>query len=238
MLKDVSAEFQRDCLAFGTRPARAWPVFKALRSGGQGAVAGTGATPYHLWVSKTAGKTSVVKTLMSNRAVRKIVVKNARVAINSATTAIAARSAARSGGSGPPGTATPSRKPAPGALDTTAVKSIVTSVAKPVAEKMATTQTGRSVLETLNNISGEALGTRKRSENPLNAFVTKVAGAAASARTDVSTAQSEKATVKFTPLRPIAEPGAGPVETLRWPPPKLPSEAAAANPSDTGSAPE
>lgn len=189
-------------------------------------------------MSKTPGKTSVVKTLLSNRAVRKIVVKNARVAINSATTAIEARRAARSGGSGPPGSAVPSRKPAPGPLDTMTVKSIVTSVAKPVAEKMATSPTGRSVLETLNNISGEALGTRKRSESPLNAFVTKIAGAAASARADVSAAQSEKATVKFTPLRPSAAPGAGPVETLRWPPPKLPTEAAAANSSDTGSAPE
>jgi len=188
-------------------------------------------------VRKAPGKTSVVKTLMNNRAVRKIVVKNARVAINSATTAIAARSAARSGGSGPPGVVAPDRKPAPGSLDTTAVKSIVASVAKPVAEKMATTQMGRSVLETLNNISGEALGTRKRSEDPLNAFVTKIAGAAASSRTDVSTAQPEEATVKFTPLRPTASPGAGPVETLRWPPPKLPPEAAA-NRSDTGNAPE
>jgi len=114
----------------------------------------------------------------------------------------------------------------------------VTTVAKPVAEKLATTQTGRSVLETLNNISGDALGTRKRPENPLNAFVTKFAGAAASARTDARTPQPEEATVKFTPLRPTATPGAGPVETLRWPPPKLPPEAAAANPSDTGSAPE
>ena len=187
-------------------------------------------------MNKAPGKSSVVKTLVSNRALRKIVVKNAKVAITSATTAIAARSAAGSGDAGSPNSATPNSKPASGTFDSKAVTSFVTTVAKPVAEKMATTQTGRSVLETLNSISGDALGKApQRPDNPLNAFVTRLAGAAASARTGARPEQPEAAPVKFTPLQPAAAP-TEPIKTVRWPPPKF--DAAASNPSGTDTAPE
>lgn len=196
-------------------------------------------------MAKPVGKTSVVKTLIGNRAVRKVVIRNAKHAVTYATTTIAARKAAGSGDAGPAPESSaapsgkPAAKPASAAFDSVAVTSFVTSVVKPVAEKMATTQTGRSVLQTLNNISGDALGTTpKRSDNPLNAFVAKLAGAAASARTDARPAQPEKATVKFTPLQPVAAQDTEPVKTVKWPPPKLPEDSVTTNRSGTGSAPE
>ena len=72
-------------------------------------------------------------------------------------------------------TGRPRRKPL--LKDSKAMSGFAESVAKPVAEKMAANSTGRSVLETVNKISGDALGAApKKPDNPLNAFVTKLAG--------------------------------------------------------------
>jgi hypothetical protein len=218
----------------------------ALRSGGQGAVAGTCVSPYDLWVNKPPGKpTSVVKALINNRTVRRVVIKNAKQAITYVSTTLAARGAARSDdarsvpadAAGP--AAKPVAKPASSTLDWAAITHFVSSVAKPVAEKMAGTQAGRSVLQTLNHISGEALGTTpKRSENSAAASITKLAGAAGNlAKTSDRTSVSNETKVRFTPLQPPAPP-TEPIKTMKWPPRKPPAGAVEANQSGTDTAPE
>lgn len=194
-------------------------------------------------MNKPPGKpSSVVRSLIGNRTVRKVVIKNAKQAITYATTTMAARNAARSGdaGSAPPsytgGAGKPVAKPA--SIDSAALANFMTSVAKPVAEKMAKTQAGRSVLETLNNISGQALGTApKRSDNPAKAFINKLAEAASTNRAAPQTAAPEETKVKFTPLQPPA-PSSEPIKTVKWPPPKSPAATVDANPSGTDSAPK
>jgi hypothetical protein len=194
-------------------------------------------------VNKPPGKpSSVVRSLIGNRTVRKVVIKNARQAINYATTTMAARNAARSGdaGSSPASSTASTGKPVakPDSIDLSALTNFMTSVAKPVAEKMATTQTGRSVLETLNNISGQALGTApKRSDNPAKAFINRLAEAASANRAAPQTAVPEQTMVKFTPLQPPA-PSSEPIKTVKWPPPKSPAATVDANPSGTDSAPK
>jgi hypothetical protein len=195
-------------------------------------------------VSKPPGKpSSVVRSLIGNRTVRKVVIKNARQAITYATTTMAAKNAARSGDAGsatPPSSTTSAGKPVakPASIDSAALTNFMTSVAKPVAEKMATTPMGRSVLEMLNNISGQALGTApKRSDNPAKAFINKLAGAASANRAGAQTAAPEEAKVKFTPLQPPA-PSSEPIKTVKWPPPKSPAATVDANPSGTDSAPK
>ena len=135
--------------------------------------------------AKNVGKGATLITLLSNPVVRSVAIRAATQAANSASSYIESRSqkkkTASSTASSPaqgsssrpvhvesqtkvipptPGTKTSSSAKPSSFADSAAVESIVssiTSAAKPVAEKMAATSAGRSVLEAINSLSGQAL---------------------------------------------------------------------------------
>jgi hypothetical protein len=159
--------------------------------------------------------------------VRRLVIKGATRVANSASTYIADRTdkkspAAKQPASSKPVTAVPSKPPAkPSSLaETAAVETIVGSVAsaaKPVAERLASTSAGRSVLQAVNSITGQALGSSdspKRAGGSMATFVGNILANQAPPKS-----QPDKPAAKFTPVTPPSTP-AKPVETMVWPPPK------------------
>jgi hypothetical protein len=135
----------------------------------------------------------LAKVLLTNPNVRRVLVKNAKRAVSSASTAMASKGEQRSGG---PFSKGPLNRVNP--IDSVA-KSLVTSVAKPMAQKLASTEAGRSLLETIHNISGDALGkTPKRPERALDAVI-RLAGAAASAAGSASLARAKTSTARSGP---------------------------------------
>lgn len=168
-------------------------------------------------MAKVSGKGSIAGTLIANPAVRRVILRNAKRVAASAGGALAKR-----------GVTVPT--PGRSAFDTATVKSVVTSVAKPVAERLAKNETGRSVLQTISDISTDALGTkRKRPDGPLSSFVTKLAasGAAPKARA----AQPEPPKAAFTPLRPPPPPAENAAAVVKWPPRKPPIAAGESGPT-------
>jgi hypothetical protein len=94
-------------------------------------------------------------------------------------------------------------------------KSLVTSVAKPMAQKLASTEAGRSLLETIHNISGDALGkSPKRPDSPLTVLL-KLARAATPASGTASTSKAEQPSGPKA-ASSYAEPGE---PAVKWPAP-------------------
>ncbi len=120
--------------------------------------------------AKNVGKGATIITLLSNPVVRRAVITGATRAANSTAKFLAARSAKAGSTAGTPQPAAPESqatvvpKPAakPASLtESAAVESIIgslASMAKPVAERLAASSAGRSVLEAVNSISGQVLG--------------------------------------------------------------------------------
>jgi hypothetical protein len=185
---------------------------------------------------KKVGKGATIITLLSNPMVRRVVIKGATKAANSASNYLAARtdkkSPASPEGPGPvPASAPPSGSTAapktpskpPSFSESAAVESIVASAAsaaKPVAEKLAASPAGRSVLQAVNSITGQVLGgtdSPKRAGGSVASFVGNIIASQGAAQK--SEAKSEKPKVKFTPVKP-PDTSPPPVETMQWPPPK------------------
>lgn len=180
------------------------------------------------------GKGATVITLLSNPVIRRAVIKGASKAATSAADFVAAKreksgaaAVPQTAGSQPPTEAVPGAgsKPAKPAsiAEAAALESIVgsvASVAQPVAERLASSGTGRSVLEAVHTISARALGAaappRRAGASVANFVGSVLAGQPASKAPD----RPEPASVKFTPIKPPAAAAAEPVETMQWPPPK------------------
>ena len=169
---------------------------------------------------------SIARALLSNPGVRRAIVKNVRKAVSSASTSLSSRG-------GPAGTKAPGTPGPTGrsVLDPAGVKKLVTTVAKPVAEQLASTDAGRSVLRTISEISSEALGEKdKRPDRPLNAFMNRLAEARAAAAAPATPKPAEPR-VNFTPLQPPPPPSSAD-QVVKWPPPRIRS---AVDPGDAGS---
>lgn len=185
---------------------------------------------------KKVGKGATIITLLGNPMVRRMVIKGATKAANSASIYIANRNEKKTP---PPEPATPGSPSASAAQapttpnktpskpssfsETAAVESIVASAAsaaKPVAEKLAASPAGRSVLQAVNSISGQVLGgtdSAKRPGGSVASFVGNIIASQGAAQK--SEAKSEQPKVKFTPVKP-PDTSPPPVETMQWPPPK------------------
>jgi hypothetical protein len=151
--------------------------------------------------------TGLAKALLTNPGVRRVIAKNAARAVTSASSAIGSRGGKDSSA---PGAKEPSFLANP--IDAVS-KTLVTSVAKPMAEKLAKTDAGRSLLETIHSVSGDALGkTSKRPEGALNAVI-KLARAAASA---AAASQAQPRPTANRP-RPSSNPPWEPA--VKWPRP-------------------
>ena len=140
-----------------------------------------------------SGVGGLAKALATNRGVRRVIAKGATRAAASASSAIASKRAEGSSVAGSkesPFWANP--------IDAVS-KTLVTSVAKPMAEKLATSEAGRSLLETIHSISGDALGkTPKRPEGAFDTVI-RLAGAAASAAGAASLARAKTSTARSGP---------------------------------------
>lgn len=179
---------------------------------------------------RKVGRGATIITLLSNPMVRRVVIKGATKAANSASTYIAARTEKKSPAPKPPvssasETAVVSKPPAkPSSLaETAAVETIVGSVAsaaKPVAERLASTSAGRSVLQAVNSITGQALGSSDASKRAGGSMASFVGNILANQATPKTQPAPDKPAVKFTPVTLPSTPPAEPVETMVWPPPK------------------
>lgn len=178
---------------------------------------------------RKVGRGATIITLLSNPMVRRAVLKGATRVANSASSYIAARTEKKSPPPEQPASFVPekavaSKAPAkPSSLaETAAVETIVGSVAsaaKPVAERLASTSAGRSVLQAVNSITGQALGSAdgpKRAGGSMATFVGNIL--ANQATTPKSQPASDKPAVKFRPVTPPSTPPVEPVETMVWPP--------------------
>lgn len=177
-------------------------------------------------MAKVKGKSAVVITVLSNPAVRRAVIKGATKAAGSAAAFAATRaekSKAPAAGAMPSPAQPETTPPGPAAGktaslgETVAVESIVTSVAKPLADRLAASSNGRSVLQAINSISGQALGAApKRGGAAVAGFVGNILAGQGAHKPAQAEAQPA---VKFTPVKPPSTP-APPVPTMQWPPPK------------------
>jgi hypothetical protein len=184
--------------------------------------------------AKNVGKGATLITLMSNPVVRRAVVKGA----NKAVTAVSNKMAERSEKKSPPveGQTTvlpkgPSQsgpvKPASFA-ETAAVESIVTSVAsaaKPFVDKIASTDAGRSVLQAVNSVTGQALGgvqsPPKRGGAAVASFVGNIISGQGNASSPKPEPKGPGSNVTFTQVKPPAATAETPApKTMQWPPPR------------------
>ena len=181
--------------------------------------------------ARRVGKGATVITLLSNPVIRRMVFKGATKAANSAAQFVAARrEKAGPAAPGPPaGTQTtpaePGTKPVKPATpaEAAAMESIVgsvASVAKPVAERLAASAPGRSVLEAVNSISGQALGTSAPPRRAGASVASFVGGILANQGSQKAGPAPDQPAAKFTPIKPPSASPAEPVKTMVWPPPK------------------
>lgn len=150
------------------------------------------------------GNQSTLKILMANPAARRIIVRGFKKAAMGAASAV--KSSQDRPGTKASDSSDPLTKVIP--LGTLAPRSVVESVAKPWAEKLAETGTGRSVLQAINTVSAEAL----RSPRPSGQGVTTAAEPIVASATD-------RPQVKFVPYKPSGDAvAATPPPALKWPP--------------------
>lgn len=176
-----------------------------------------------------AGKRATVIALMSNPVIRRAVFKGANKAILAGSNYMAARSARNPSSPATPvdgqTTVLPVSQTKSSIAEAATVETIVGSVAtaaKPLAEKLAASDAGRSVLQAVNSISSQALGATgqtRRGGAAVAGFVTNILGGqVATPKPDV---KSPGSGVKFVAARPApATAATPPVKTMQWPPQK------------------
>lgn len=177
----------------------------------------------------SAGKRATVIALLSNPVIRRAVFKGANKAILAGSSYMATRSARNSPTPAPSvdgqTTVVPQTQAKSSIAEAAAVETIVGSVAtaaKPLAEKLAASDAGRSVLQAVNSISGQALGSpgqQRRGGAAMAGFVTNILGGqTATPKPEVKSPGSD---VKFVAARPApATAATPPVKTMQWPPQK------------------
>lgn len=188
--------------------------------------------------AKNVGKGATLITLMSNPIVRRAVIKGANKVVEVGSNKMAARSASKSAASSPPpveGQTTVIPKPAPpkpakpsSFAESAAVESIVSSVAsaaKPYVDKLAASDAGRSVLQVVNSVTGQALGgvpaQPKRGGASVASFVGNIISGQVSSPAPKPEAKGPGADVKFTQVKPPAATAETPApKAMQWPPPK------------------
>ena len=195
--------------------------------------------------AKNVGKGATIITLMSNPVIRRAVVRGATKAATSTAefvaarreksgSAIASEDAATSGSPTAIGAGTAANqagKPAkpPTLAESAAVESIVgsaASVVRPMAERLANSPAGRSVLEAVNSISAQALGTASGPRRAGASMANFVGGILANHGAGQPETVPDRPAVKFKPVALPSAPPAEPVRTMQWPPPK-PSDGSA-----------
>lgn len=150
------------------------------------------------------GNQNTFKILMANPAARRIIVRGFKKAAKGAASAV--KSSQGLPGSKASVSSDPLTKVIP--LGNLAPQSVVESMAKPWAEKLAETGTGRSVLQAINTVSAEAL----RSPGPRGPGVTTAAE-------PIVTPVTDRPPVKFVPYRSSDDAVAVPTPpALKWPP--------------------
>ncbi len=185
--------------------------------------------------AKGVGKGATLITLMSNPVVRRAVIKGANKAITVGSNKMAARSEKKASAAVPPpveGQTTvipkPSSKPA-SLGESAAVESIVSSVAsaaKPYVDKLAASDAGRSVLQVVNSVTGQALGGVPAQPRRGAASVASFVGNIISGQTNSGSSPKPEpkgpgSDVTFTQVKPPAATADTPApKTIQWPPPK------------------
>lgn len=184
--------------------------------------------------AKGVGKGATLITLMSNPVVRRAVVKGANKAITVGSTKMAARSEKKASSAAPPPvegqtTVIPKPVPKPASLgESAAVESIVSSVAsaaKPYVDKLAASDAGRSVLQVVNSVTGQALGgvpaQPKRGAASVASFVGNIISGQVTTPAPKPDAKGPGADVVFTQVKPPAATAQTPApKAIQWPPPK------------------
>lgn len=188
--------------------------------------------------AKNVGKGATLITLMSNPIVRQAVLKGANKVVATVSNKMAARSETKTAAGSPPpvGQTTVIPKPAPpkpatkpaSFAESAAVESIVSSVAsaaKPYVDKLAATDAGRSVLQVVNSITGQALGGAsaqpKRGGASVASFVGNIISGQVSSPAPKPEAKGPGADVVFTQVKPPAATAETPApKAMQWPPPK------------------
>jgi len=188
--------------------------------------------------AKNVGKGATLITLMSNPMVRRAVLKGANKVITTVSNKMAARSETKFAASSPPpvGQTTVIPKPAPpkpatkpaSFAESAAVETIVSSVAsaaKPYVDKLASSDAGRSVLQVVNSVTGQALGgvsaQPKRGAASVASFVGNIISGQVSSPAPKPEPKGPGADVKFTQVKPPSATAEAPApKPMQWPPPK------------------
>lgn len=183
--------------------------------------------------AKGVGKGATLITLMSNPVVRRAVLKGANKAITVGSNKMAARSEKRASAAPPPvegqTTVIPKPNSKPASLgESAAVESIVSSVAsaaKPYVDKLAGSDAGRSVLQVVNSVTGQALGgvpaQPRRGAASVASFVGNIISGQVSTPAPKPEAKGPGADVVFTQVKPPAATAETPApKAIQWPPPK------------------
>lgn len=185
--------------------------------------------------AKNVGKGATLITLMSNPVVRRAVIKGANKVIEVGSNKLAARSEKKASASAPPpveGQTTVIPKPAspkPASFaESAAVESIastVASAAKPYVDKLAASDAGRSVLQVVNSVTGQALGgvsgQPKRGGAAVASFVGNIISGQVSSPAPKPEPKGPGADVTFTQVKPPAATAETPApKAMQWPPPK------------------
>lgn len=183
--------------------------------------------------AKSVGKGATLITLMSNPVVRRAVFKGANKVVATVSNKIAARSETKSAASPPPvGQTTVIPKagsPKPASLaESAAVESMVSSVAsaaKPYVDKLAASDAGRSVLQVVNSVTGQALGgvpaQPRGGAASVASFVGNIISGQVGSPAPKPEAKGPGADVTFTQVKPPAATAETPApKALQWPPPK------------------
>jgi hypothetical protein len=189
--------------------------------------------------AKNVGKGATLITLMSNPIVRRAVIKGANKVIEVGSNKMAARSEKKATATAPPpveGQTTVIPKPVPpkpaskpaSFAESAAVETIVSSVAsaaKPFVDKLAASDAGRSVLQVVNSVTGQALGgvpaQPKGGAASVASFVGNIISGQVGSPAPKPEAKGPGADVKFTQVKPPPATADTPSpKAMQWPPPK------------------
>jgi hypothetical protein len=188
--------------------------------------------------AKNVGKGATLITLMSNPIVRRAVIKGANKVVEVGSNKMAARSEKKAVAASPPpveGQTTvipkaPAKPAKPASFaESAAVESIVASVAsaaKPYVDKLASSDAGRSVLQVVNSVTGQALGgvesqPKRGGAASVASFVGNIISGQVSSPAPKPVAKGPGSDVTFTQVKPPAATAETPApKTMQWPPPK------------------
>lgn len=193
--------------------------------------------------ARNVGKGATLITLMSNPIVRRAVIRGANKVITSVSNKMAERSETKAAAGAPPpvGQTTVIPKPVPpktvppktvgtptSFAESAAVETIVSSVAsvaKPYVDKLAESDAGRSVLQVVNSVTGQALGgvpsQPKSGAASVASFVGNIISGQVSKPAPKPEPKGPGAEVKFTQVKPPPASAETPApKAMQWPPPK------------------